>query len=60
MTEHDDRIAGRDRPVLTRPQIEAGTAIYADWKSENWGEIHQDGGLGAVGELLARLRVIFS
>jgi hypothetical protein len=45
----------RDRPAITSAQIEAGTAIYADWKSENWGEIHEDGGLGDVPALLARL-----
>ncbi len=56
----DGMIRGRDRPALTRSQIEAGTEIYADWKSENWGEIHQDGGLGDVENLFKRLSVVFS
>ena len=52
----------RDRPAepLSPAQIEAGESVVADWKSENWGEIHEDGGLGDVADLLARLRIILS
>lgn len=50
----------RDRPVLAPAQLEAGEQIFADWKSENWCEIHEDGGLDDVAALLARLAVVFS
>ena len=61
LTEQTERltVAERDRPVLTAAQLEAGTQIFGEWMSENWGEIHEDGGLGDVEGLLSKLMAAF-
>jgi hypothetical protein len=53
-------VGQRDRPVLTPSQIAEGERIFADWKSENWAAIHEDGALGDVAQLLVRLRVVLA
>ncbi len=47
------------RMALTPAQLEAGERIFAEWMSENWGEIHRDGGLGDVCGLLSKLKAAF-
>jgi hypothetical protein len=56
----DRTLPERDRPAITAAQLESGERIFADWKSENWSEMYQDGGLGDVHALLARLATVFS
>jgi hypothetical protein len=62
LTEQSARLTldRRDRPAITPAQIEAGERIFAEWKSENWGAIHEDGALGDVPALLTKLAAVFS
>jgi len=52
--------AHKDGAALTPEMIEAGVRVFSEWKSENYGELFEDGGLGDVADLLARLRLVLT